>query len=162
MLVPIALLLLCHGVGNVHCTTVHENRGDLSSLLDFKQGIIDPNEALKTWNASTHYCRWTGVICTPKRPWRVFELNLAGQSLGGQISSSLGNLTFLSKLDLFNNSLFGPLPLLNRLQQLQNLTLGSNRLHGAIPDALTNSSGLSYPDLSINLLVGAISAVPAC
>lgn len=156
--VLMALLLLCHGVGNVQCATVHDNRADLSSLLHFKQGIIDPNEALKTWNASTHYCRWTGVICTQTPPWRVSGLNLTGLSLGGQISSSLGNLTFLNYLDLSYNNFFGPLPLLNRLQQLKNLILGSNSLHGAIPDSLTNISSLSYLDLSTNLLVGAIPA----
>ncbi|KAF2945840.1 hypothetical protein DAI22_02g246800 [Oryza sativa Japonica Group] len=150
-------LLLCYGVGNVRCSPVHGSSIDLHSLLDFKQGITsDPNEALKSWNTSIHHCRWTGVMCTPKRPWRVSGLNLTGLSLGGRISSSLGNLTFLNHLDFSNNNFFGPLPVLNRLQQLQNLTLGSNRLQGAIPDTLTNSSSLSYVDFSTNLLVGAI------
>uniref|UniRef100_A0A0E0K2E9 Receptor kinase-like protein Xa21 n=2 Tax=Oryza punctata TaxID=4537 RepID=A0A0E0K2E9_ORYPU len=156
MLVLIALLLLCHRVGNVQCATVHDNRADLSSLLHFKQGIIDPNGALKTWNTSTHYCSWTGVMCTQTRPWRVSGLNLTGRSLGGQISSYLGNLTYLSNLDLSNNSFVGSLPFLNQLQQLQLLNLGSNILDGAIPDELTNSSSLKRLDLSANLLVGAI------
>uniref|UniRef100_A0A0E0K2E7 non-specific serine/threonine protein kinase n=1 Tax=Oryza punctata TaxID=4537 RepID=A0A0E0K2E7_ORYPU len=145
MIVPSALLLLlllplllCYGVGNVHCSPVHGSSIDLHSLLHFKQGITsDPNGVFNSWNTSIHHCKWRGVMCTHAQPWRVSGLNLAGQSLGGQISSSLGNLTFLSKLVLSNNSFFGPLPLLNRLQQLQKLTLGSNGLHGAIPDALT-------------------------
>lgn len=156
MLVLTALVLLCHGVGNVHCATVHENRGDLSSLLDFKKGIIDPNGALNSWNASTHYCRWTGVMCTQTRPWRVLGLNLTGLSLGGQISSSLGNLTFLNYLNLSSNNFVGPLPLLSRLQQLQTLWLRDNLLDGDIPDALTNCSSLSILDLSENRFVGAI------
>lgn len=163
MVVPSALLLplllLCYGVGNIHCSPVHRSSIDLHSLLDFKQGITsDPNEALKSWNTSNHYCKWTGVTCTQTRPWRVSGLNLTDLSLGGQISSSLGNLTFLNYLDLSYNNFFGPLPLLNRLQQLKNLILGSNSLHGAIPDSLTNISSLSYLDLSTNLLVGAIPA----
>lgn len=116
------------------------------SLLEFKQGITsDPNGALKSWNTSVRHCRWKGIICTHAQPWRVSGLNLAGESLGGQISSSLGNLTFLSKLDLSQNSFFGPLPLLNRLQQPQNLTLRNNLLDGSIPDEPTNCSSLLGP-----------------
>jgi len=87
MLILPVLLLLCYGVGNVHC--VHENTTDLHSLLDFKQGITnDPNGALSSWNASIHYCRWMYVVCTQTRPWRVSVLNLTSQSLTGNITSS--------------------------------------------------------------------------
>ncbi|KAL5211617.1 hypothetical protein ABZP36_022464 [Zizania latifolia] len=78
----LASLLLCYGVGNAYCSTVHEISGDLHSLLDFKQGITsDPTRALSSWNTSTHYCRWRGVICTLKRPWRVLGLILTGRSI---------------------------------------------------------------------------------
>ncbi|KAF0934309.1 hypothetical protein E2562_024768, partial [Oryza meyeriana var. granulata] len=92
-LILLALLLLCYGVGNVRCATVHENRRDLQALLDFKQGIIDPKGALSTWNTSIHFCRWSGVNYSVTPPWRVTVLNLTSKGLSGQISSSLGNLT---------------------------------------------------------------------
>jgi len=90
------LLLLCYGVGNVHCSKVHESSTDLQALLDFKQGITsDPHGALSNWTTRSHFCHWNGVQCTLEQPWRVWQLNLTSQSLTGRISSSLGNLTFL-------------------------------------------------------------------
>ncbi|KAJ1279982.1 hypothetical protein BS78_04G197200 [Paspalum vaginatum] len=156
MFIVLPLLLVCYGVGNIHCSTVHENSEDFHSLLDFKQGITDPNNALSTWTNNTHFCRWHGVNCSSTPPYRVTALNLTGQGLGGQISSSLGNLTFLATLNLSNNNFHGPIPLLNKLQHLNSLLLGSNFLQGVIPDSLTNYSHLVNLDLSINNLTGNI------
>ncbi|XP_062219597.1 LRR receptor-like serine/threonine-protein kinase EFR isoform X4 [Phragmites australis] len=157
MLILLALLLLCYGAGNVYC--VHDNNTDLHSLLDFKQGVTsDPNGALSSWNTDTHYCRWKYVTCTQTRPWRVSGLNLTGQSLEGQISSSLANLTFLSVIDLSVNNFFGKLPPLNGLQQLDTLYLNKNSLEGIIPDTLTNCSKLKILDLAENQLSGTIPA----
>ncbi|XP_062219666.1 receptor kinase-like protein Xa21 isoform X2 [Phragmites australis] len=134
VLIVLPLLLLCYGIGNIQCSVVHENSEDFHSLLEFKRGITsDPKGALSNWNPYTHFCRWNGVNCSSTRPWRATELNLTGQNLAGQISPSLGNLTFLDTLDL-----------------------GSNLLHGVIPDALTNCSNLAYLDLSKNNLMGVI------
>jgi len=156
ILTLLPLLLLCYGVGNVHCSTIRQNRIDLQALLGFKQGVSDPSGALSNWTLNSHFCRWNGVECTTTPPFRVNGLNLTGQSLSGQISSSLGDLTFLNYLDLSNNNFFGPLPLLGRLQQLQILYLNNNNLSEIIPDDLTNCSNLTALDLSLNLLVGSI------
>ncbi|RCV09303.1 hypothetical protein SETIT_2G016400v2 [Setaria italica] len=155
MLIQLALLLLCYGVGNVHC--VHGNSKELQSLLDFKQGVTtDPNRALSSWNTSVHYCRWSGVICTPTQPWQVSGLNLTGKSLVGEITSSLVNLTLLSQLDLSSNSFSGQLPPLGGLQLLHTIYLNDNSLDGTIPDALTNCSNLVNLDLHNNKLSGVI------
>ncbi|WVZ74597.1 hypothetical protein U9M48_022761 [Paspalum notatum var. saurae] len=156
MFIVLPLLLLCYGAGNIHCATVHDNSEDFHSLFDFKQGITDPNGALTTWTNNTHFCRWHGVSCSSTPPYRVTGLNLTTQGLGGQISSSLGNMTFLETLDLSNNSFHGPIPLLGKLQYLYVLSLASNRLWGSIPDALTNCSNLASLDLSGNNLTGII------
>lgn len=152
----LAFILLCFVVGNVDCSTFRGNRADQFSLLHFKQGINDPYGALSTWKISTHFCRWKGVNCSSTRPWRVTALNLTSQSLSGQISSSLGNLSFLKTLDLSTNKFFGPLPLLGNLKQLETLYLNANNLLGIIPDELTNCSSLSELDLSANHLLGTI------
>ncbi|XP_044420011.1 receptor kinase-like protein Xa21 isoform X1 [Triticum aestivum] len=156
MLLLLALLLLCNGVGNVHCARIHESSVDLHALLDFKQGINNPQEALSSWNITTHFCHWHGVNCTTAPPFRVSSLKLTDLDLAGQISSSLGNLTFLGTLDLSYNTFVGPLPVLGHLQQLQTLSLNNNRLNGMIPDSLTNCSSLDTLDLSVNSLVGPI------
>lgn len=158
VLILFTLLLLCYGVGNVSAA-VHENSVDLQALLVFKQGISsDPKGALSSWNTNTHFCRWNGVNCNvTARPLRVTELNLTGQSLSGQISPSLGNLTFLKNLDLSKNNFIGPLPLLRNLQYLQNVQLYKNLLDGIIPtDAFTNCSSLTTLVISKNFLAGSI------
>ena len=126
ILTLLPLVLLCYGVGNVHCSTIRENRVDLQALLDFKQGVRDPSGALSNWTLNSHFCRWNGVECTTTPPFRVNGLQLTGQSLSGQISSSLGHLSFLYFLDLSHNNFVGPLPLLGRLQNLQYLWLNNN------------------------------------
>jgi len=97
MLIVLPFLLLYYGLGKVHCSTVHENSEDFHSLLDFKNGITnDPNEALSNWTSNIHFCRWNGVNCALTPPYRVTQLSLPNQNLAGQISSSLGNLTYLN------------------------------------------------------------------
>ena len=110
MLLLLAFLLFCNGVGDVHGKTIHENSVDLHALLDFKQGITNDPQALNNWNTTTHFCRWNGVNCTTTPPFRLSTLMLAGQNLQGQITPSLGNLTFLKTLDLSNNSFFCSIP----------------------------------------------------
>ncbi|KAM3280428.1 hypothetical protein ACQJBY_047302 [Aegilops geniculata] len=157
MLLLLALLLLCNGVVNVHCSTIYKSSVDLPVLLDFKKGIAShPQGALSSWNTTTHFCRWNGVNCTTTPPFRVQQLVLPGLDLSGQITSSLGNLTFLEVLDLSANNFVGPLPILGHLQRLHTLYLNNNSLNGIIHSSLTNCSNLVNLDLSLNLLVGVI------
>ncbi|KAM0865147.1 hypothetical protein ACQ4PT_043468 [Festuca glaucescens] len=96
MLLLWALLLLCNGVGNALGKTIHENSVDLHALLAFKQGVIDTQGALSSWNTTTtNFCRWNGVNCTTTRPFRVLRLVLPGQKLQGypygvSLGSALG------------------------------------------------------------------------
>ncbi|VAH52198.1 unnamed protein product [Triticum turgidum subsp. durum] len=152
-------LLLFYGAGNINCSTVnHENSRDMRSLLDFKAATNDPTDALRSWDRSVHYCNWTGVICSSLCPGRVAALQLAGQSLAGEITPSLGNLTFLKVLNLSSNGFSGQLtPLnLNQLHELVLLDLSSNSFQGTIPDSLMNCSKLQYLVLSGNMLEGPI------
>ena len=75
MHIVLPLLLLCYGVGNVHCSKVHDSSIDLQAPLDFKHGItIDPNGALNNWTMRSHFCHWNGVECSLEQARRVVGL----------------------------------------------------------------------------------------
>jgi Leucine-rich repeat (LRR) protein len=139
---------------------VHGNTTDRRSLLDFKEAITgDPTGALRDWNDNIQHCMWSGVSCSTRHPGRVTNLTLVDLNLTGQITPSVGNLTFLRVLDLINNHFSGQLPPLNRLIKLKYIFLGKNLLHENIQDvliALTNCSELEWLGLSVNMLVGSI------
>ncbi|KAF7034761.1 hypothetical protein CFC21_045735 [Triticum aestivum] len=136
-------------------SSLHGNTTDMLSLLDFKDAIsLDLQQALMSWNDSTHFCNWEGVMCRLKTPRRVTSLNLVSQGLVGHISPSLGNLTFLHSLALTENTLAGEIPpSLGHLRRLRTLHLNNNTLQGNMP-SFANCSKLKVLDVSVNNLVG--------
>ena len=160
MLTSIGVLLLlvlmgCHHTHVAMCS-FNGNFTDQLSLLEFKKGISDPKQALMSWNDSTHFCSWEGVLCSVKHPDRVTSLNLTRRGLVGEISPSLGNLTFLKVLLLNLNSFSGEIPpSLGQLHRLQILKLDYNTLQGVIP-SLANCSNLKELWLRNNQLTGPI------
>ncbi|KAK1646921.1 hypothetical protein QYE76_064726 [Lolium multiflorum] len=149
-------LIVCNG-HVVICGPLYGNETDRLSLLEFKNAIrLDPKQSLMSWNDSTHFCSWEGVHCEMKNPQRVTSLNLTNRGLVGQISLSLGNLTFLKHLFLPTNRFTGEIPSsLGQLHRLQNLYLSNNTLQGRIP-SLANCSNLKALWLDRNKLVGKI------
>lgn len=135
------------------------NDSDSLALLEFKKSMIrDPNKFLFSWNESTDLCSWDGVLCSAQHPHRVVSLNLTNRDLVGQISPSLGNLTFLKVLILSENSFSGEIPKsLCHLHHLQILKLNDNMLQGGIP-SLANCSKIKELSLSKNQLSGQIPA----
>ncbi|KAK3154178.1 hypothetical protein QOZ80_2BG0187250 [Eleusine coracana subsp. coracana] len=100
------------------------NAADLAALLSFKAELPDPLGVLRhNWSNSTTPCSWIGVSCSKRHPGRVKSLVLPDVPLQGKIAPSLGNLSFLSILNLTNASLAGPIPpalgLLRRLRKKQ-------------------------------------------
>jgi hypothetical protein len=76
------------------------NETDLQALLDFKSRIIkDPFHTLSSWNDSIHHCNWLGITCNIFNG-RVMHLILADMTLAGTLRPSIGNLTYLTKLNL--------------------------------------------------------------
>ncbi|CAD6260898.1 unnamed protein product [Miscanthus lutarioriparius] len=156
-MIGILALLLFYWAGYASCSTVPQNSTDMLSLLDFRKQITsDPRDFFSSWNSSVHYCSWNGIKCSRTNLGRVRELNLTFQSLGGPISPSLGNLTFLRILDLSSNNFVGQLPFLNRLRRLKAIFLKNNQLQGFAPAALVNCSNLLYLGLTSNMLNGPI------
>ncbi|KAK2427379.1 putative LRR receptor serine/threonine-protein kinase [Trifolium repens] len=133
------------------------NQTDHLALLQFKQQISnDPNGILDSWNSSTHFCKWQGIICSPKHQ-RVTKLKLEGYKLHGSISPYVGNLSHMRFLNLGDNKFYGNIPQeLGRLSRLRYLLLFNNSLVGEFPINLTNCSELETMRLAGNKLIGKI------
>ncbi|GAU15769.1 hypothetical protein TSUD_235850 [Trifolium subterraneum] len=119
------------------------NQTDHLALLQFKQLISnDPYGILDSWNSSTHFCNWHGIICSPKHQ-RVTKLKLEGYKLHGSISPYVGNLSHMRFLNLGDNNFYGNIPQeLGRLSRLRYLLLLNNSLSGEFPINLTKCSEL--------------------
>ncbi|CAK9138189.1 unnamed protein product [Ilex paraguariensis] len=133
------------------------NDTDQLALLAFKANIIDdPFQVMTSWNESIHFCEWHGITCG-RRHQRVIKLDLQSQKLFGSMSPHIGNLSFLRKLYLHNNSFVHEIPpQLGRLARLQILALHNNSLNGKIPANLSGCSNLLGFDFDHNTLAGAI------
>ncbi|XP_047067081.1 receptor kinase-like protein Xa21 [Lolium rigidum] len=130
---------------------------DRHALLSFKSGISsDPRQVLASWNTTTHFCRWLGVMCGMSRPFRVVSLDLSSAQLGGELSPWIANLTSLRQLNLSDNYFVGVIPdELGTSRSLRYVNLAHNRLLGLIPD-FDKMTALQILDLSSNNLSGSI------
>ncbi|XP_030962200.1 probable LRR receptor-like serine/threonine-protein kinase At3g47570 [Quercus lobata] len=150
------ILLWCFGL---FLTSVvgGNNETDRLALLDFKAKISkDPLGVMSSWNDSIHFCQWKGVSCG-RRHQRVTALDLHSQKLVGSISPNVGNLSFLWKLNLENNSFYNEIPPeIGRLHRLEILLLNNNTISGTIPCNLSSCAKLSLFHLAGNNLVGEI------
>ena len=139
-------------------TTSSSNFTDLSSLLAFKSEIkLDSNNVLwSNWTETESFCNWVGVSCSRRRQ-RVTALSLTGMGLEGTISPYVGNLSFLVRLDLSNNSFYGHLiPEIGRLHRLRVLILQYNLLEGVIPASVYHCQTLLDIYLAHNELRGVL------
>ncbi|MBA0776025.1 hypothetical protein Gotri_011086 [Gossypium trilobum] len=130
------------------------NETDRLALLALKDELV--GGGLLSWNALLHFCEWQGVRCGGQHQ-RVIGLSLAGMKLGGSISPSIRNLSFLREVNFSNNSLKGIIPrAFGHLKRLRSLNLRYNNLQGNIPVDLNNCSNLQFLMLSGNSFSGKI------
>uniref|UniRef100_A0A7N2LER6 non-specific serine/threonine protein kinase n=1 Tax=Quercus lobata TaxID=97700 RepID=A0A7N2LER6_QUELO len=150
------ILLCCFGL---FLTSVvgESSETDRLALLDFKGKISkDPLGVMSSWNDSIHFCQWKGVSCG-RRHQRVTVLDLQSQKLVGSISPNVGNLSFLWKLNLENNSFYNEIPQeIGRLHRLQVLQLNNNTINGTIPSNISSCANLIMFHAAVNNLVGEI------
>ncbi|KAE8645797.1 hypothetical protein Csa_017046 [Cucumis sativus] len=153
--------------------------GEGDALNAFKLSLVDPNNALESWNSLLmNPCTWFHITCDGNDSVVRVDLgnaNLSGKlvpqldqlknlrylelysnNISGTIPKRFGNLKNLESLDLYSNSLSGPIPdTLGKLTKLTTLRLNNNSLSGTIPMSLTTVP-LQLLDLSNNLLTGVI------
>ncbi|XP_044476887.1 putative receptor-like protein kinase At3g47110 [Mangifera indica] len=131
---------------------------DQAALLQFKAHITsDPHRQLEySWSTSTPVCNWVGVSCDGRHR-RVKALDLSSMHLRGTISPHLGNLSFLSYLNLRDNNFHGHLlNELGKLHRLRGFSVGGNKLSGSIPPWIGFLSQLEVLELDSNRFTGEI------
>ncbi|GKB40088.1 leucine-rich repeat-containing protein [Tanacetum coccineum] len=145
------LLVAAAHVGAAH-TCIDKER---QALLDFKAPLHDPYNMLSTWTPDEEddCCQWLGVTCN-NQTGHVTELYFYGYGLGGEISLSLLNLTFL---DISRNEFTGTIPeSIGNMTQLTVLDLSYNKFSGTIPISIGSLTSLTWLDLSENKFSGVI------
>ncbi|KAM3338573.1 hypothetical protein P3S68_030659 [Capsicum galapagoense] len=140
---------------SVSISAASSNETDQQALLAFKNLVTSPSHLLATnWTTNTSFCSWFGVACSPKRQ-RIVALALPDMQLQGTISPSLANLSFLSLLNLGNNSFHGGIPYgLGHLPRLRVIDIQNNQLEGSIPTSLFQNQKVQKISLAYNSLSG--------
>ncbi|XP_018828263.2 LRR receptor-like serine/threonine-protein kinase GSO1 [Juglans regia] len=168
----------------VGAATLRNIASDQHALLALKARIsqYDPHNVLtNNWSTSSNsVCNWVGVRCG-SRHHRITALNLSYMALEGTIPPQMGNLSFLVRLNIRNNSFHSSIPKelahlrrlktlnfrfndfsgefpswIGLLSKLQHLALHGNSFTGTIPPSLSNISSLQRLSCSINQLSGSI------
>ncbi|XP_008244159.2 PREDICTED: probable LRR receptor-like serine/threonine-protein kinase At3g47570 [Prunus mume] len=133
------------------------DESDHLALLDLKKRITEDNMyIMSTWNSSINFCSWVGVTCNHSNK-RVVTLNLEAQKLAGSLPPSIGNLTYLTGINLIDNNFHGEIPQeMGRLLRLQYLNLTSNSFGGKIPSNISHCTQLRVLDVGSNKLIGSL------
>nr|XP_043618237.1 probable LRR receptor-like serine/threonine-protein kinase At3g47570 [Erigeron canadensis] len=129
---------------------------DKQALLSIKsQTITQPPDALASWDQNSFPCNWTRVLCGD-RGQRVVGLDLSRLQITGQVSPDIGNLSFLTSLQLQENQ-FVELPeTITKLTRLRVLNISSNNIQGSIPANISQCIQLRVVDFMQNKLSGSI------
>uniref|UniRef100_A0A0D9YPA1 Receptor kinase-like protein Xa21 n=1 Tax=Oryza glumipatula TaxID=40148 RepID=A0A0D9YPA1_9ORYZ len=146
-LLLLAIVFLSCFFSHVSPALLSSSTTDHLALMSFRSLIrSDSMQALASWgNQSIPMCQWYGVACglRGRRRGRVVALDLANLNLLGMISPAVGNLTYMRRLYLPQNSFHGELPPeLGNLHDLKTLHLKYNSIGGEIPPSLSNCSQL--------------------
>uniref|UniRef100_A0A3Q7EJ59 Uncharacterized protein n=1 Tax=Solanum lycopersicum TaxID=4081 RepID=A0A3Q7EJ59_SOLLC len=135
---------------------------DLEVLLDFKNGLNDPENRLSSWKGRD-CCKWRGIGCSNAtgsvikidlhNPFPVDSADVTRYgfwNLSGEIRPSLVKIQSLRYLDLSLNT-FGGIPIprfVGSLKNLEYLNLSRAGFFGTLPPTLGNLTNLQYLDVS--------------
>ncbi|XP_031249896.1 receptor-like protein EIX2 [Pistacia vera] len=148
-LLALAIIDISFSNRNTHLNCIESER---EALLRFKQDLNDPSNRLTSWSGDGDCCTWDGVVCD-NLTGHVLQLHLQNphndsevrsfwsSQLGGEISSSISNLSFLSHLNVSNNNLTGRIPLSTQLLSFDASCFAGNELCGdPLPKKCTKTS----------------------
>ncbi|TYG82104.1 hypothetical protein ES288_D01G060400v1 [Gossypium darwinii] len=149
-------VLLLHFVVSFSTKTTDINT-DRSTLLALKAHVSDPRNFLTTnWSVDISICNWVGVTCE-SRNQRVIALDIFNMSLSGTIPPDMGNLSFLTRLNIGYNNFHDLLPVqLTNLYRLKFISISDNNFHGEISSWVGYFPVLQYLSLSNNSFTGPI------
>ncbi|KAL1145918.1 hypothetical protein V6Z11_A11G333500 [Gossypium hirsutum] len=153
-----ALLMIFGAILSVNSLNI---TADQLNLLALKSYIShDPHNLLVTnWSTSTSVCNWIGITCG-SRHHRVIALDLSNMDLTGTIPSQLGNLSFLTWLDIHSNNFLGSLPIeLTNLHSLKYLNFNNNSFDGELPSWFGDFPKLQSLSLSQNYFIGVVPSI---
>jgi Leucine-rich repeat (LRR) protein len=142
-----------------YCASLNTKSPDIDPLVDLYNATNGANWKNKTnWLVGNSPCNWYGITCGGDG--RVTEVNFVQNNLNGTLSSSLGNLSRLEKLTVFDEPLVtGGIPAsLGSLSQLKSLIIMYTKLTEPIPASLGNLAQLESTNLGFNQLGGSIPA----
>ncbi|GKV21538.1 hypothetical protein SLEP1_g31510 [Rubroshorea leprosula] len=127
------------------------------ALLQLRDSLNSSANLHMNWTGppcTNNQSRWYGIDCWN---WHVVEVVLDEIQLTGSLPPGFPqNITFLVKLSLRKNFLFGSLPNLTNLQYLDYVFLSENYFTGEIPSDYTQLSKLTTLELQQNQLSGEI------
>jgi len=110
------------------------------------------DEAL--WISTPQQCRWDNIAC---EEGSVETLAVRSKDLFGTISTSIGLLTGLRRLDYDANDMYGTIPTeIGLLTNLEGLDIDNQRIAGTIPTEFGNFVNMRELDLDKNRLTGTI------
>jgi len=118
-------------------------------------GPIEEEDPSSSSAAGISYCNWFGIECNDDGD--VESIELWFNNLSGTITTEVGQLKSLKKLNLSNNIITGALPSeLGLLSKLTKVKLNGNSLTSSVPTSLVQLTSLSEIYLGQNDLTGTL------
>jgi len=138
------------------------NPQDKKALLQIKKEFKN-SRSLSSWNPRKDCCVWEFIHCdvtTSRVIWLAikFDSGVPNPEFSGPISISVGNLTYLERLE-FNQlpKITGQIPAtISKLKNLKYFTISGTSVSGPIPSFLGQFKNLELLDLHSNKLTGSI------